>query len=95
MLLAILFSSFLLLTIVTQAGAQCDARAQAAFGTDTVVPDVVDQAPTKCVTVTFGAVTADLGNELTPTQTANAPTVVWQFAPGRNRLSTCYYSLLH
>lgn len=48
-----------------------------------VVPDVIDQAPSKVLEVQWdGGVKADMGNELTPTQVKNPPKVNWSAEPG-------------
>jgi len=41
-----------------------------------VVPDVVPVAPAEVATVKYGNLALDLGNELTPTQVKNPPTVI-------------------
>ncbi|PSN30334.1 OV-16 antigen [Blattella germanica] len=49
-----------------------------------VVPDVIDTAPTAKleVIVTYGSLKVDDGNELTPTQVQNIPTVNWKADDG-------------
>lgn len=48
-----------------------------------VVPDVIDQPPTERATVKYDSgVEVELGNELTPTQVQNAPTVSWPAEDG-------------
>lgn len=54
-----------------------------AFKKHGVVPDVVPTAPTKLVKAVFDSgVEANCGNELTPTQVKNPPTVTWDTEPG-------------
>ncbi|XP_065171235.1 protein D3-like isoform X1 [Atheta coriaria] len=43
-----------------------------------IVPDVIDHLPASQLSVTFGEHKVELGNELTPTQVKNAPTVQWE-----------------
>nr|AAP93925.1 phosphatidylethanolamine-binding protein [Branchiostoma belcheri tsingtauense] len=48
-----------------------------------VVPDVIDAAPKGVLEVQYGGQKVDLGNELTPTQVKDKPTVLkWDSEPG-------------
>uniref|UniRef100_A0A0U5AHJ9 Putative odorant-binding protein n=1 Tax=Reticulitermes speratus TaxID=60591 RepID=A0A0U5AHJ9_9NEOP len=42
-----------------------------------VVPDVIDTAPAAKLVVTYGSLSVDDGNELTPTQVKDPPTLKW------------------
>ncbi|KAF6217238.1 hypothetical protein GE061_001592 [Apolygus lucorum] len=49
-----------------------------------VVPDVIQKAPEKVVKVSYkSGVIADLGNEVTPTQVKDEPTVEWEADPSK------------
>ncbi|PNF18633.1 Phosphatidylethanolamine-binding protein 1 [Cryptotermes secundus] len=47
-----------------------------------VVPDVIDTAPGSKLEVTYGSLSVDEGNELTPTQVKDPPTVKWDAEDG-------------
>ncbi|XP_047114748.1 protein D3-like isoform X1 [Schistocerca piceifrons] len=47
-----------------------------------VAPDVIDKAPTQVLEVAYGSHKVNLGNELTPTQVKDMPTVTWQAEEG-------------
>ncbi|GBP43022.1 Phosphatidylethanolamine-binding protein homolog F40A3.3 [Eumeta japonica] len=58
--------------------AQAMSTIAKAFQTHGVVPDVVAKAPSALVTVKFpSGVSVNEGNELTPTQVKDTPTVTW------------------
>ncbi|CAJ0947400.1 unnamed protein product, partial [Mesorhabditis belari] len=60
-----------------------------AFTTDGVVPDVISVPPKDILGVTYkNGVKADFGNELTPTQVKEKPTVTW------DALSDALYTLI-
>ncbi|XP_071448490.1 protein D3-like [Hetaerina americana] len=42
-----------------------------------IVPDVINKAPLSVLQVTYGKDSVNLGNELTPTQVKDIPTVTW------------------
>ncbi|PSN41660.1 OV-16 antigen [Blattella germanica] len=47
-----------------------------------VVPDVIDVVPREVLQVTYGDLSVNLGNELTPTQVKDTPTVTWNAEVG-------------
>ncbi|XP_049961816.1 protein D1-like [Schistocerca serialis cubense] len=47
-----------------------------------VVPDVVDKAPPQILEVSYGVNKVNLGNELTPTQVKDMPSVTWNAEEG-------------
>lgn len=55
----------------------CQESVESSFRSAGIVSDVVDRAPSDFLEVNFGNATVSLGNELTPTQVINAPTVSW------------------
>jgi len=42
-----------------------------------VIPDVIDQVPKSVLSVQYGDLKVNLGNELTPTQVKNPPKISW------------------
>lgn len=58
-------------------------KLELALRADSLIPDVLDRAPTAVVEVKYpSGVAANLGNELTPTLVKNIPTVRWPTEPG-------------
>nr|XP_016944357.1 protein D3 isoform X2 [Drosophila suzukii] len=56
---------------------------------DDIVPDVVDAVPAGIVKVTYNdSLQVDQGNELTPTQVKDQPTVEWSGLEGKSNLIT-------
>lgn len=48
---------------------------------DGIVPDIIDEAPSK-LTVIYGDKNIEIGQELTPLEVRNQPTIVWEAKPG-------------
>lgn len=77
----------LLLTISIKSTLSVDVAK--AFKDNEVEPDVVSNSPTKLVEVTYAnGVSVNLGNELTPTQVKDKPTLKWNAEPN------AFYTLL-
>ncbi|XP_055849017.1 protein D1-like [Episyrphus balteatus] len=69
-----IFSLYLSFEVVSPHINQTNSKMQEAG----IVPDVIDVAPTKVVQVTYpNGLEVNQGNELTPTQVKNQPTVHW------------------
>ncbi|PSN44482.1 OV-16 antigen [Blattella germanica] len=47
-----------------------------------IVPDVIDVVPSEILQVTYGNVSVNYGNELTPTQVKDMPSVTWNAEDG-------------
>ncbi|XP_062562284.1 protein D3-like [Armigeres subalbatus] len=78
-------SIVLAVTVTWIAFAQAqDVAVSEAFAGNEIVPDVISQAPAGLVKVTYSSsgAEANLGNELTPTQVKEQPTVSWDAEPG-------------
>ncbi|XP_026327593.1 OV-16 antigen-like [Hyposmocoma kahamanoa] len=58
------------------------------FDSHKVVSDVIPVAPREMLNVTYSNATVNLGDELTPTQVTNEPTLTWNAAVGQ------YYTLI-
>lgn len=58
------------------------------FVSEGIVPDVIDEAPTKLLKVSYPSGVSVEGIELTPTQVKDQPTVEWEAEQG------VYYTLL-
>lgn len=66
--------------------------AKASMESHQVVPDVIPVAPAKVATITYpSGVSANLGNELTPTQVKDIPNVQWN----ADKSSFYWYYTLH
>jgi len=72
-------SVFIALTV---SAVQSDKNVQVAMEEHGVVPDVIDTAPADELEVRYGDLSVSLGNELTPTQVKNIPTVHWNADDG-------------
>ncbi|KDR09018.1 protein D1-like [Zootermopsis nevadensis] len=77
-----LFVVLAVLALAVSVRGSDDQSVLAAMEEHGVVPDVIDTAPTDKVEVTYGLLSASLGNELTPTQVKDIPSVHWKADDG-------------
>lgn len=74
---------FPVLTVVALIACSRAHDVSEAFTSNEIVPDVIGEAPGALVKVSYaGGSEVNLGNELTPTQVKDQPTVSWEAEPG-------------
>ncbi|XP_019537121.3 protein D3 [Aedes albopictus] len=76
---------FVVLTVIALSFGQQDpaVAVRKSFTENEIVPDVIKRAPGALVKVTYpSGAEVNLGNELTPTQVKDEPTVSWKADPG-------------
>jgi len=69
-------------TLATASGIEAMAKEQ-------IVPDVIDQVPKSVLSIQYGDLKVNLGNELTPTQVKNPPNFSWEGADPKKFYVLC------